>query len=195
MIGTAVLIIAIPIITYLGFSDIQLFAHGWVHTATFIFINLLGKGTASILTGCLLSVILYRGYLKWLPTGKWTTLILFIVALLFRSGVSPLFVPYLSVTIFDFLIGFIIIINLNPDNYFANFLNLPFMIKLGVLSYSIYIWQEIFTHIQPWAHLFKYADSPFVNLPVLFIVSYMSYHFYEKKFLKLKQRFTNVSSN
>ncbi|MBW4889840.1 acyltransferase [Mucilaginibacter sp. HMF5004] len=187
-----ILVAAIPLISYVAFLNLPFFANRVVHTVTFIFINMLGQGTAAILTGCLLSILLFKGYFKKLPSGKWTTLILFIAALAIHSIPYSTFWSYVCVMIFDFLIGFVIILNLNPDNYFARFLNTPIMVKLGILSYSLYIWQQIFTHNQPWAHLFKYADSPLINLPALFIVAYVSYYFYEKKFLRLKDRFVRA---
>ncbi|MBW4889839.1 acyltransferase [Mucilaginibacter sp. HMF5004] len=190
-IGTIVIVIIAPIITYLGFVDIPFFNGHTAHLVLFIIINIIGKGIASILTGCLFSILLFKGYFEKLPSGKFVSLILFIVGLIIRSG-SPIYVPYLSNAIFDFIIAYILVLNLNPTNYFARFLNLPFMIKLGVLSYSIYIWQQIFTHDQPWGRLFKYADSPFINIPVLFLVSYLSYNFYEKKFLTFKDKFKRV---
>ena len=186
----AILVVAIPLISYFAFLNLPFFAIHVVHVVTFIFINMLGQGTAAILTGCLLSILLFNGYFKKLPSGKWLTLILFIAALAIHSIPYSTFWSYVCIILFDFLIGFVIILNLNPDNYFARFLNTPFMIKLGILSYSLYIWQQIFTYHQPWAHLFKYADSLLINLPLLFIVAYLSYHFYEKKFLKLKDRFS-----
>lgn len=64
-------------------------------------------------------------------------------------------------------------------------LNHPSMILIGKLSFSIYIWQQ----------LFLYGDSKLSaintlpqNVILLGIVSYCSYYFYERKFLRIKDR-------
>jgi peptidoglycan/LPS O-acetylase OafA/YrhL len=68
-------------------------------------------------------------------------------------------------------------------------LSSKFMVTIGVLSYSIYVWQELFTANQPWEGSFKYGGSVFLNLLLLAIVSYFSYNYYEKLFLNFKKRF------
>lgn len=37
--------------------------------------------------------------------------------------------------------------------------------------------------------LFKYANSPLLNIPALFLVASLSYYLFEKRFLRLKNRF------
>jgi peptidoglycan/LPS O-acetylase OafA/YrhL len=68
-------------------------------------------------------------------------------------------------------------------------MNNAVMVKIGVLSYSIYIWQQIFTHTQPWSFLGGIYQTTFFNLIALAIVSFLSYYLYERWFLKLKHRF------
>jgi len=58
--------------------------------------------------------------------------------------------------------------------------------RIGVLSYSLYIWQQLFTYQQPWGR------NLFLNLMALLVVAVISYHFYEKKFLNYKDRFKKV---
>jgi peptidoglycan/LPS O-acetylase OafA/YrhL len=62
--------------------------------------------------------------------------------------------------------------------------------KIGILSYSIYIWQQLFTMTKSeptWDKLPWYSFP--VNIIVLFLVSYFSYNYFEKFFLGLKKRF------
>jgi peptidoglycan/LPS O-acetylase OafA/YrhL len=159
--------------------------------ATFLIIAMFGSGMISILTGSLLSVLMFKGVIVFekIKVNYYFTFILLIA--IYAMGFIYT-IPYLSQAISTFLFGYVIIINLSGDNFLSKILNNPILSRVGVMSYSIYIWQQIFTDHQPWQHLFKYADSPFLNLPVMFIMAYCSYHFFESKFLKLKHRFQPV---
>jgi peptidoglycan/LPS O-acetylase OafA/YrhL len=65
-------------------------------------------------------------------------------------------------------------------------LNHPVLVSLGVLSYSLYIWQQVF--------LFPRSSQPLwwqsfpQNLVLVGIVAYVSYRCIETPFLRLKQR-------
>ena len=74
----------------------------------------------------------------------------------------------------------------------ARLLNLKFIAQIGVLSYSLYIWQQLFTNKQPWGKMFTYGDSKLLNLIILLLAACLSYYFYEKKFLDIKNRFKIV---
>jgi len=188
---TILLIILIPTISYLGFNKIGVFySNKIIHNTTFVFINLLGKGSASIFVGCILSILLFEGIIKALPSTKYLSLVIFLLALVCRFKISPVYIPYFSSIVFSALIGVVIILNLqDPDNYFAKILDYKIFVKVGVLSYSLYIWQQIFTHQQPWQYAFKYSNSVILNTVTLFAVAYFSYNFYEKRFLTLKDKF------
>jgi peptidoglycan/LPS O-acetylase OafA/YrhL len=60
------------------------------------------------------------------------------------------------------------------------------MVFLGLISYSMYLWQQIFT--SP-LDLGKINQLPF-NLIFIFIASVLSYSLIEKPFLRLKERFS-----
>ena len=91
----------------------------------------------------------------------------------------------------SFLIGYIIITNLLPGrDFFYAFLTSKVLKTIGVLSYSIYIWQEIFTSKDARLPGFM-VNSPY-NLICIIVVSCLSYYFYEKSFLKLKSKFNRI---
>jgi peptidoglycan/LPS O-acetylase OafA/YrhL len=89
------------------------------------------------------------------------------------------------------LTGYIIITNIAlAKDFIFKLLNAKILKIVGVLSYSIYIWQQIFTsndHKLP-GFIVTY---PF-NIISLIIVSCLSYYFYERFFLKLKTRFSKI---
>jgi len=100
---------------------------------------------------------------------------------------QPLFYSLLGNTglITNLLIGLLIIISINIKSIWFKFLNLPIMEYIGKLSYSLYLWQQVFT-----------ADNSYLlKLPVvlllacIFIAACLSYYLIEKPFLKLRSNF------
>ncbi|MGI4021100.1 MAG: acyltransferase family protein [Janthinobacterium lividum] len=88
------------------------------------------------------------------------------------------------------LIAFLIGINLfESKSVVYKILNNSVVIFIGKLSYSIYVWQQIFTFSIPWADSSKMLGSIGFNLLALFVVAYLSYTYFEKPFLILKQKF------
>ena len=65
------------------------------------------------------------------------------------------------------------------------FLNNKLMNHIGLLSYSIYLWQQIFLIKTPhWYNQFP------MNIILIIIVSHLSYYLIEKPFMKLKAKFS-----
>lgn len=86
------------------------------------------------------------------------------------------------------------------DNAFFRLLNSGPMKLIGVLSYSMYIWQQPLTQglttLNKSSLLSRFPDKlpvdiaiTLVSLPLLGLVSYLSYFYFEKTFLKLRERF------
>lgn len=158
----------------------------------FLFLTfLLGYGTLSIVIGSLISVLLFK---KIVTLGEtmpyYLSFIVFILAIFLH--VKNLIYWNLMIYIFPLLIGCVIVLNLKRNNFFSLILNHPIMVKIGILSYSIYIWQQLFTYDQPWGNLFKNSNSILLNFVALIFVAYSSYYFYEQKFLKLKTHFKKI---
>ena len=66
----------------------------------------------------------------------------------------------------------------NPDSAAGRLLSHPAPVLVGVLSYSLYLWQELFLgpHMRWW------------SLPAVALVSFMSYGLIERPFLRLRER-------
>lgn len=64
-------------------------------------------------------------------------------------------------------------------------LNLPILIQIGILSYSLYIWQQFFlqsrTHI-----IYFWKEFPF-NLSLTIVTAFASYYFLEKPFINIRK--------
>ncbi|WP_259071205.1 acyltransferase family protein [Mucilaginibacter sp. X4EP1] len=155
-----------------------------------LFAFLFALGTASILIGAAMSIFLFKKIivLKYSSTYFFSFFV-FVAAIILRYQVF--LNDYIKEYLFAFLIGLTIILNLKNDNLLSKILNHPIMVKIGILSYSIYVWQQLFTNQQPWRGLFKYSDSPLFNIPICLLIAYISYFFYERRFLKFKERFKN----
>lgn len=88
-------------------------------------------------------------------------------------------------TITNICVGLIVIISINyQDNLWFKFLNTKAMNYLGILSYSIYIWQQMFFS----SNLGSLAKFP-LNLFCIAVTAIISYELIEKPFLKLKNHF------
>ncbi len=94
--------------------------------------------------------------------------------------------PYL----FPITISVILLSNLNfSESFFYKTLNNLFVKKVGILSYSLYLRQQLFINEQPWSGYFNFSDTLLFNLILLSLVANISYNFLELPFLKFKERF------
>ncbi|MCS3801780.1 acyltransferase family protein [Niastella sp. OAS944] len=185
---SVVLIICSPVISYIAYHN-SFDSASLKYTFT-IADKFLNEGLLSILIGSLTSILLFKlnashrnnkgavGYLQ-----------LSILLLIWLFNKHP-FLSGISMLLCAVLIAlFISISMIHEDTFLNKFLNLKYIRLIGVLSYSLYIWQQLFTDKQPWKDWFMYGDSIILNTCALFLVAYISYYFYEKKFIKLKNRF------
>jgi peptidoglycan/LPS O-acetylase OafA/YrhL len=88
-------------------------------------------------------------------------------------------------TIANFLIGFLLLASMNEKTGWYSFLNLPVMEYLGKLSYSLYLWQEIFILCLPSVRLLHYWP---VCLLASLIAANLSYYGIEKPVLRWGSR-------
>ncbi|HEY5327827.1 MAG TPA: acyltransferase, partial [Mucilaginibacter sp.] len=147
----------------------------------------------AIAVGCLFSVLTFK-----YPIGKNIIKTKVIFNILAISTI--LYIQYdnffsvksvFSSLLISLLVGYIIITNIIPGNDFIfKILNAGFLKTIGILSYSIYIWQQLFTYYNKNLPAFMVTFP--LNVVCLIIVSCCSYYLYEKPFLKLKARFSKV---
>lgn len=148
----------------------------------------------SIAVGCLFSVLTFKYSFntRILIKTKVITSILVVSLLLFiKYNDNFTLRNVLAGFASSFLIGYIIIANITPaDDFIFKFLNAKLLKTIGVLSYSVYLWQEIFTSHNPGLPNFMVA-FPY-NIVCIITVSCASYYFYEGFFLRLKSRFNRI---
>jgi peptidoglycan/LPS O-acetylase OafA/YrhL len=191
------LIILLPTLYYCYYNEVGVFySNRIIHVITGVIVTVFSMGTVSILVGSFLSVLMFdspRFLNRLINLNSFLlSLFVFVAALVIRFPDFNLYVLAFSNVLFAFLIGLVIIMNMNTASIMAKWLNLKFMTQIGVLSYSLYVWQQLFTRSQPWKNTFPYAGSRLLNVLGLLLVAFLSYWFYEKKFLDYKNRFKIV---
>lgn len=143
----------------------------------------------AIATGCLLSYwrdgLWARGWYRRLLSSGWVVLIpLAVVALTVLDG-RPRFSFALGIPMKN--IGIAIMLDWSvrfPASRVGRFLNAPAVAFVGVLSYSLYVWQQLFI-----VHDFgsRWLRFP-LNLGWAFLAALLSYHLVEQPALRLRAR-------
>lgn len=88
----------------------------------------------------------------------------------------------------NFAIGVIMLYSVfGPQQLWFKFLNLRIMHFIGFLSYSLYLWQQLFINkTNLWFNQFP------VNIVLIFLMAVFSYYIIERPFLQLKKKFSNL---
>jgi len=73
---------------------------------------------------------------------------------------------------------------------FSSVLNNRILVQIGVLSYSLYVWQQLFLTNRNDFWVNKFPQ----NIFIVFLVGFASYYLIEKPILKLKNRYKAVSA-
>lgn len=156
----------------------------------------------SVATGCVLAFILTRrpGWLAvprarpvaWVTTAALLILVPYVLQRLHLLAL--LTVPFGAG--FEALgLGMLLLQSMaEPGLFFYRMLNTPFAKSIGVLSYSIYIWQQLFSTNASsfgWSPARWFGASTWL-IPV-FLTSYLSYHWLEMPMLRLRRRFRDVT--
>ncbi len=151
-------------------------------------------GTVSILIGSLTAIFLFKMGAR-LPDINETllnVLVLFLFVIAFITFYNPRLFGIVSLLCGLSVGAIILLIVRYPYGIAYHILNNKLIAYIGKLSFSLYVWQQIFTAHQPWKDSFKYGGSVLLNILLLFIVAYLSYNYFEKPFLRLKDRFREV---
>ena len=158
------------------------------------------QGPFAILIGCLFSILAFKGLIPAQATrNSWLAAVfLLVLAILIRSPSFRLYSPYLSEFIADMLIALVIMLSIRSTSLFTHLLSSRFFKLMGRLSYSIYIWQQLFIwmpiHLPPnlWGlnRDTRFLVTDMLRLAGILSLSALSYYLFEKKFLRLKVHFS-----
>lgn len=155
--------------------------------------KMLHTGGDTILIGCLGALleknIQFKEKYKIYIRNKWVVaaaaLYLFILDKLLRKYVAGVYDLALGTSLTNICIIILVFWAVYVRTAFTKLLNAKAVVAIGVLSYSLYIWQQLF--------LTPLIDSPLnkfpLNLVAAFIVANISYYLIEKPILGLKNKF------
>jgi peptidoglycan/LPS O-acetylase OafA/YrhL len=158
---------------------------------------MLHTGGDTILTGCLGALleekILANKWLIYLMKNKLIVFILFILLFVVSPALAVMYKGSygmtIGMTVNNLLIIFLVLWCIHIPSFVARVLNSKLLIHIGVLSYSLYVWQQLFL-----THQLNYWINQFPqNFIAVFGVATVSYYFVEKPVLRLKNRFKRIT--
>lgn len=142
----------------------------------------------SIMMGCFMALVsgsnLFERFIN--IVGKyWLGFALFVVVIspLLTNRYGGKYIYIIGMSLECVSLGIIVVwLARNPRTIVGCLLNSKIVVKVGVMSYSIYIWQQILLHENN-----KTVSGMFpCNVLTVLLVSWMSYAFIEKYFLSLR---------
>jgi len=146
-----------------------------------------------LLWGCLLAILLMKpGFRQWIMRfyswWLWLAgLALYLISNLLsgRHNYSP-YEPALIALIVIWPV-------LNTDNWLARLLDLPVLKWVGHLSYSLYVWQQLWLVFPDAPANFGVLQRLPLNILCIFASASLSYYFIEKPMVNLGHRLTSES--
>ena len=147
----------------------------------------------SIATGCVLAFIRIwldgiASYIR-LQKSKITIIIIFAIIFLlnYLKGYPSVMLP-VGETVLNISIALVIDWCLrNEESLLVKLLNNRQLVFIGVLSYSLYLWQQPFLN----RNGDSFVNSAPFNLACVFLCALLSYYFVEKPFLGLRSKLSN----
>jgi peptidoglycan/LPS O-acetylase OafA/YrhL len=145
----------------------------------------------ALATGCLLALVRatchsWTPYARLLRSGLTIPILAFSCYAAYRVKASHEQVWLLAgIPLANFAIALIIDHCITAENFYTRFLNLRWIASIGVLSYSLYLWQEVFLVQGRW------TSQPWHWFPLSWLFSFAaawcSYRLVEKPFLSLRE--------
>ena len=79
---------------------------------------------------------------------------------------------------------------LQTDSFMGRILNSKVAVHIGVLSYGLYLWQQLFITETPWSFWSHFPQ----NLVAIFTAAHLSYYCIEKPFLRYRRKFAGMAT-
>ncbi|RWY57352.1 acyltransferase family protein [Mucilaginibacter gilvus] len=174
------ILFVLPVILYLQSANI-LPNSGLLYALTHFLVKF-----QAISLGCFFSVLCFKGYLNFGKLRPFITVICLVIIFWIKYDDFFSLKAVFSNLFLSVLTGFIIVNSIYQatDITFKVF-NFKPLATIGILSYSIYIWQQLFVSNDP-----KFWPSSYpINFLFIAIVPCLSYYYYESFFLRLKTKF------
>lgn len=158
-----------------------------------LIIRMLHTGGDTILIGCLGALLerseKFMNFLKNLWSKKWIVvtafLYLFPLDWYLTSKFGEAYSVFIGYSLSNVAILFLILWCIYVPSPVYRFLNTPWVMQIGTISYSLYIWQQL---ILTKKYVSFTNTLPF-NFIAVFLIAFMSYYLIEKPILKLRNKF------
>jgi len=156
----------------------------------------------AIFSGALIAILSFKNIFKtsqkiWNIKGLDLVFILIIFVSMFcvHRGMAGLIFYPMGSTICNVMICLLLIRTLlNNQSLLFRLLNRRILVHIGLLSYSLYIWQQLFiVPINMYGGRFNLFIFP-LNIVLAFAAAYLSYNLFEKYFLHFKTQFIKNSN-
>jgi peptidoglycan/LPS O-acetylase OafA/YrhL len=130
-------------------------------------------------------------------------MLFFVLSMMPRRMHVDIIIHYISWVFFVFILVAALTTNPHKRNYLAEFFTMSIMKVLGKISYGLYVYHFIllpfFEKYYNPIEWMRYIESPLIVAVLFFVLtigssfalSWISWHVYEKQFLKLKKHFTS----
>ncbi|RYY86125.1 hypothetical protein EON63_06245 [archaeon] len=158
------------------------------------------RPAVAIFTGALLSLVWIKNFYnfkieRFLKLGAFFTIMALslVIYILRDRGIFGIILYPAGDTVLNCSIAYLITFSiLKREGLISDILNNSIVTKIGTLSYSIYLWQQLFIiprdSLSSWSGYFTFP----INLLAIAGVAWLSYHCFEKPFLKLKTKFSLI---
>ena len=192
------IVVGVSLISVLGFYQPSLLnVSSTVNVFTKVIMYSFWKGPVIILIGSLSSVFLFKGIIKAerIRSGYFLSSIVLFAAIVISTRSFEFYSKYVSEILSAIMIAYVILLSLNKENFLSGVLKNPILVKAGIISYSLYLWQQLFIGVnawQPWMKFFygyPIGVLVIIKLIMVLLISFISYYFFESKFLKIKTRY------
>ncbi|MDB5013048.1 MAG: Peptidoglycan/LPS O-acetylase OafA/YrhL, contains acyltransferase and SGNH-hydrolase domain [Daejeonella sp.] len=155
------------------------------------------KGPIILLIGSVASMLTFTGILNlnWGKKYYYLSFILLIIAIIISSTNFYFYNKYVSEYLSAILVAYVILLNIHSENFLCKILNNRILVQIGLVSYSLYIWQQLFIGkyfwmpFLRWLNFLPFAGIVVAKLIILFCLANLSYYIIELPFLKMKAKF------
>ncbi len=177
----------LPVVLILEYKQVGVFGTPAMNTILDFF-----RSFMPILFGSLASVLIFKKIIvkRFYRNTIISNVLLLLLAYNLYIGINVAGVRVNTIWLCPVVIAMVIINNLTPStDLFFKFLNSKLLVFVGVASYSLYVWQQVFILGRPWAGAFPYGGSLWLNAPLALIIGFASYYLIEIPLAKLKHKF------
>jgi peptidoglycan/LPS O-acetylase OafA/YrhL len=187
------IVVVVPLVAILGHFQILDPQNLVVKVLMYLF----WKGPVMILIGSLWAILIFKGAPANLRISKYYLIdfMLFVAAIVIENKYFIGYVPYVSELVSALLSAYVLASVLKNRNLLTMLLEKKVLVNIGIISYSVYIWQQLFIGVRAWEPwLISLRSLPLcglilIKLVLVFVIGFFSWQLVEKKSLKLKARF------